>query len=270
MDKKDKYGFQTTSLTMVEKLARGEDWQRFCERYAEPIKNKFKAINWKSGNPLIDAVDEDDAIVAIFEKLKKDLKRYDHAKGRLRVWLSTVIRNAIYDYSQERKKNQKDLLLTSDTQNGVNGDAADPKTVIESYADVDRQQEADKEWVEFLQISAIKFAEICRPWSTRDKDIIKVIKDELSKDKTIRRPSCEIADQFKITEENYRQICHRFVEEVRRQYGKFRNDDPAFFHAIETSSITFEELLDEYLKMDGGDEDEKAERRKNFKDRHLL
>ena len=44
MKKKDPYDFQTTSLTMVEKLARGEDWPRFCDRYYEPIEKVFNAI----------------------------------------------------------------------------------------------------------------------------------------------------------------------------------------------------------------------------------
>ena len=96
MSKKDKYGFQTTSLTLVEKLARGEDWPRFCERYREPIQNVFNAINRKKGC-LVDSADVDDAISAIYLKLKEKLQTsYNPKRGRLRNWLKAVVRNAIF------------------------------------------------------------------------------------------------------------------------------------------------------------------------------
>ena len=130
MNKKDKYGFQTTSLTMVEKLARGEDWPRFCERYREPIKNVFNAINRKKGC-LVDSVDVDDAISAIFLKLNEKLQTsYDPKRGRLRKWLSTVIRNAIFDYCKEREKAQKLLVRVPDCPHDGMGDDAGSETGV--------------------------------------------------------------------------------------------------------------------------------------------
>ena len=256
MNEKDKNGFPLTSDTLVKKLARGEDWPRFCERYREPIKNVFNAINRKKGF-LVDSVDVDDAISAIFLKLKEILQTsYDPKRGRLRNWLSTVVRNAIFDYV---KKNKQPPAASS---NGSDDNVPDLIDTIPA------PEQDDQEWIQFLQFSAIKFAEVRRPWSARDKEIFKVIKEELAKDKPDQRPDKEIADAFGIAETNYRQIRHRYIAEIRKQYDEFKQDDPEFFSAMKKYSISFDALLDEYLKMDG--DGELAKRREKFKDRHLL
>lgn len=261
----NKNGFPTTSDTLVDKLGRGEGWPRFCERYHEPIKNVFNAINRKKGF-LVDSVDVDDAISAIFLKLKKKLQTsYNPKRGRLRRWLSTVVRNAISDYRKEREKDQK-ILSPIASSDGTDGDATDP---IERIPAEEQRIADDKEWIQFLQFSAIKFAEVCRPWSARDKKIFKVIKEELTKEKTDRRSDKEIADVFKISEENLRKIRSRYIAEILKQYNEFKQDDPEFFNAMEKHSISFDALLDEYLKMDGGEE-KLAKQREEFKRRHLL
>ncbi len=267
MSKKDKYGFQTTSLTMIEKLARGEDWPRFCERYYEPIKNVFNAINWKKGC-FVDSVDVDDAIGTIIEKLKGKLQTsYNPKRGRLRNWLSTVIRNAIMDYWKEKKKAQESLLRVSNcTHNGADDDAVDSKTLIEDIPD--KPADDDKEWMGFLAVSAMNIAEVCRPWSARDKEVIRVIKEELAKEKPDRRSDKEIASVFNITEENLRKIRSRYMAEVRKQYHEFEQDDPAFFDTMKKYNISFDALLEEYLKTVGGEE-ELAKRSEEFKERHL-
>ena len=268
MSKKDKYGFQTTSLTLVEKLARGEDWPRFCERYHEPIKNVFNAINWKKGC-LVDSVDVDDAISAIYVKLKEKLQTsYDPNRGRLRRWLSTVVRNAVSDYRKEREKDQEPLVVVPDgSHDGTDDNAVDSKAVIENSPD--KPAADDKEWMGFLAVSSMNIAEVCRPWRARDKEVIKVIKEERVKEKTVRRSDKEIASFFKITEENLRKIRSRYMEEVYKQYHEFEEDDPAFFAAMKKYSISFDDLLDEYLIMVGGEE-ELAARREKFKRQHLL
>ena len=132
----NKNGFPTTSLTLVEKLARGEDWPRFCERYREPIQNVFNAINRKKGC-LVDSADVDDAISAIYLKLKEKLQTsYNPKRGRLRRWLSTVVRNAIFDYRKEREKSQKILVVAPDSSHdGTDDNAEDSKTLIENIPD---------------------------------------------------------------------------------------------------------------------------------------
>ena len=279
MTTKKEIGFPTTSLTLVEKLARGEDWKRFCNRYYEPIRRKFDAINWKKGHP-IDKVNEADAISAIFLKLKAKLQAsyhrrnnafsssYDPAKGRLRAWLSTFVRNAISDYRKDIEKDQEHLMRSCDASICGDDDALDDsKTMIESIPDRDQQLSDDREWMRFLQHSAIKFAETRRPWRARDKRIILVIKEELSKAKIDRRSDAEIADSFGITEVSLRQIRHRFMSEVRKQYDEFKTDDPLYFEALKDNGMTFDALVDEYLKMDGGEEGT-AERREKFKRRN--
>lgn len=270
MNEKNKYGYQTTSLTMVEKLARGEDWPRFCERYSEPIKKVINAINNRRKGCLLRSEEEvADAFGVIIEKLNEKLQTsYDPKRGRLRKWLSTFIRNAIFDYCKEREKAQKPLVQVPGSPHDGNGDdALDAKTVIENIPD--KPTADDEEWIQFLQFSAIKFAEVSRPWSSRDKEVIKVIKEELTKEKTERRSDREIASSFKITAANFRQIRHRYIVEVRKQYDEFKLDDPEFFAARKKYSMLLDVLLDEYLEEFRGEED-LAERREKFKDRHLL
>ena len=177
MNKKDKYGYPTTSLTMVEKLRRGEDWPRFCERYREPIKNELNAISRKKGG-FVRSEEVDDAFGVIIEKLKGKLQTsYNPKRGRLRKWLSTVIRNAIFDYRKEREKSQKILVVAPDSSHdGTDDNAEDSKTLIENIPD--KPAADDKEWMGFLAISSMNIAEVCRPWSARDKEVIKVIKEE--------------------------------------------------------------------------------------------
>ena len=253
MSKKDKYGFQTTSRTMVEKLARGEEeaWKRFCERYYEPITNVFNAINRKFRCP-IGSVEVGNEIHAIIEKLKVTLQTYDPERGKLRKWLSTVVRNAIKDYAKKKAP----VPLPEDYGTG------EPSTEGQQTSD-------DKEWMVFLAISSMNIAEVCRPWSARDKEVIKVIKEERVKEKTVRRSDKEIASFFKITEENLRKIRSRYMKEVYKQYHEFEEDDPAFFAAMKKYSISFDDLLDEYLIKVGGEE-ELAARREKFKRQHLL
>ena len=264
----NKNGFPTTSLTLVEKLARGEGWPRFCKRYHEPIKNVFNAINRKKGF-LVDSVDVNDAISAIFLKLKKKLQTsYNPKRGRLRYWLSTVVRNAIFDYRKEREKSQKTLVGASDSSHdGTDDNAVDSKTVIENSPD--KPAADDKEWMGFLAVSSMNIAEVCRPWRARDKEVIKVIKEERVKEKTVRRSDKEIARFLKITAENLRKIRSRYMAEVVKQYHEFKEDDPAFFAAMKKYSISFDTLLDEYLIKVGGEE-ELAARREKFKRQHLL
>lgn len=258
MSKKDKYGFETTSLTLVERLAHGgskEDWEKFWERYEDPVRNKFNAINRKGGMRQIDEHDVEDAIFVIFDRLRTGIEEsYRHERGRLRDWLSVLVRNAIFDYRKQREKDQSPLRL-------------DGEDSIEKIPD--KAIDADKEWIEFLQLASVKFAITNRPWSARDKRIIKEIKEELMKEKSERRSDADIASQHKITKANLRQIRSRFIKEVRKQYDAFKNDDPAFFKEMERHCISFDALLDEYLKMEGDDR-EIAERRAAFKDRHLL
>ena len=52
-------------------------------------------------------------------------------------------------------------------------------------------------------------------------------------------------------------------------YHEFEEDDPAFFAAMKKYSISFDDLLDEYLIKVGGEE-ELAARREKFKRQHLL
>ena len=276
MNKKDEngsptnpYKFPTTSKSLIVIISTVEGWRRFCERYAEPIKNVLNAINNRRKGRLLRPEEVDDAFGVIIEKLNKKLQTsYDPERGRLRKWLSTVIRNAIFDYCKEREEGQKHLLqVPACSHDGAGDEAADAKTLIENIPD--KPTAYDKEWDKFLQITALNMAEVSRPWSARDKEVIKVIKDELTKEKTERRSGREIASSFKITADNFRQICRRYKAEVRKQYDEFKQDDPDFFDAMKKYSIPFDVLLDEYLKMVGGEEG-LAERREKFKDRHLL
>ena len=120
-----------------------------------------------------------------------------------------------------------------------------------------------------MAVASMNFAEICRPWSARDKKVIKGIKEERTKEKAERRSDKEIARIFKITEVNLRKIRSLYMEEVCKQYDEFKQDAPAFFAAMEKYSISFDALLDEYLIKVGGEE-ELAARREEFKRQHLL
>lgn len=226
----------------------------------------------------------DDAFGVIFEKLNKKLRTYDPKRGRLRKWLSTVIRNAIFDYCKEREKAQKPLVRVPDCPHGETGyDAVDAKIWIENFPD--KSADNNIAWFAFLAVSSMNIAEVSRPWSARDKKIIKVIKEELekvikeelgkviheklTKKKTDRRSDKEIASAFGITEDNLRKIRSRYIAEVCKQYGEFKQDDPPFFAAMKKYSMSFDVLLDEYLKKVGGEKD-LAKRRKEFKGRQLL
>ena len=276
MNKKDKYGFQTTRTSILITISSPEGWERFCERYAEPIKNVLNAINNRRKGRLLRPEEVDDAFGVIIAKLNKKLRTYDPKYGRLRKWLSTVIRNAIFDYCKEREKAQKHLLRVPDCpHDGMGDDAVDAKTLIENIPG--KSADNNMAWLGFLAVSSMNIAEVSRPWSARDKKIIKVIKEELekiiheklTKKKTDRRSDKEIASAFGITEDNLRKIRSRYIAEVRKQYGEFKQDDPPFFAAMKKYSMSFDVLLDEYLKKVGGEKD-LAERRKEFKGRQLL
>ena len=250
----NKYGYPTTSLTMVEKLARGEDWERFYVRYYEPIKRMFLSVN----NGQVAGADVEDALSEIFVKLKQKLQTsYDlekGKKGKLRNWLSTIVRNAIHDYCKRRKKQQAPLL--SNQEDGSNPLANVPAP--QPTAD-------DQEWVEFLQHSSLVLAETCRPWSSRDREIHKAIRESyLAREESARHTDSEIAKSFGITEVNFRQIRSRYFKEVRKQYNEFRNDDPTFFKIVEKAGTSFDALLDKYLQTMGGGEAVVFKKRQGF------
>ena len=264
MDNTDKYGFQPTSLTLVEKLARGEDWERFCTQYYEPIKNKFNAINRKGGKPQIDEGDVDDAISAIILKLELRLQTsYDPKRGRLRDWLSAVVGNAISDYRKEMARN-REIPLPEDDSSITSGELVDNRDY--------RPTSGDEEWTEFLFCSSFTMAKIGRPWSKKVKPIIKEITKERMlkmRDEDIPEDLTDaaIARRFKITEMNLRKIRSRFMKEVRKLYDAFKKDDPAFFETMQKNNKTYDELLDEYLHEVGHGEDVSI-RREEFKAKH--
>lgn len=159
------------------------------------------------------------------------------------------------------------MRVPDSPQDGTDDDAVDSKTSIENIPS--KSVDNNVAWMGFLAVASMNIAEACRPWSARDKKIIKVIKAERVKEKTDRRSDKKIASIFKITEGNLRKIRSRYMEEVYKQYYEFEQDDPAFFAAMKKYSISFDVLLDEYLKKVGGVKD-LAERRKEFKEHHLL
>ncbi|MBR4257592.1 MAG: hypothetical protein IKQ17_01020 [Kiritimatiellae bacterium] len=252
MGNKDKYGFETTSLTLVEKLARGEEWERFCKLYYAPITNKFNAINNSSrsvngaaGKPMVDDVDKDDAIAAIFEKLHKKLQgTYESERGRLRVFLSLLIDHAIKDYCKRRNKERSELIADASDE----GRASIADEVVD---DEGSSSNADVEWVEYLQNEAVRLALTRHPWKADTKLVIKAICEEAKKPtkaqckanakkagvelsdeelaKESQRSDEELAKEFSITAVNLRKIRERFFKEVRKHFEQFRVDDPGFF-----------------------------------------
>lgn len=228
---KDKYGFDTTSATLVEKLSRGEDWERFCKLYAQPIRDKFNAINHRKGvKPLVPAVDEEDALAKIFEKLKKKLEgSYDPKRGKLRAWLAHVINNAVIDYCKDLAENQALLTLDAPDEDGNTFDPPDDKS--------QRFNDGDVEWVRYLRKTALYLAYARHPWKESTKAAIKAICQEDSKgtaedakkDNVKRLTDDELGKSLSMTGANIRKIRERFYAEVRKRFDEFRNDDPEYF-----------------------------------------
>lgn len=238
----DKYGFKTTSLTLVEKLSRGEDWERFCLMYHAPIRKYFAAVNARRGCE-IKAVDVDDAVDVLFVKLNRlfqgkgtsggEVKGYDPKKGRLHKWLYELIRNEIHEYYKRIAKVPIPIL---DAPN-EDGDTRDIPAGELMWSDPGCDQ-----WIEYLRETAIKLAYERPARASQTKQIIRVLLQEDSKEKP-RRDS-EIAEEFSTTPENVRKIRERFYGEVRKLFNQFRMDDPDFFDECVKSGRFQEDFKD--------------------------
>ena len=224
----NKYGFKTTSLTLVEKLSRGEDWDRFCLLYHAPIRKCFMAVNARRGYE-INAADVDDAISALFLKLNRlfqgkgtdgdEVKGYDPKKGRLHNWLYTTIRNAIHDYYNSIAKDPIQPTLDAPNEDGNTMDVLGSECL---WHDLGCDQ-----WIKYLRETAVTLAYERRAWASQTKQIIRALLQEDSKKEP--RQDSEIATEFSTTPENVRKIRERFYAEVRKRFNQFKIDDPDFF-----------------------------------------
>lgn len=225
---KDKYGFGTTSLTLVEKLSRGEDWERFCLMYHAPIRKRFIAVNASRGFE-IKAGDVDDAISALFLKLNREfqgkgktggkVKGYNHKEKRLHDWLYMKISSAIHDYYNSIAKYPIQPTLDTPNEDGETMDVLGSESL---WYDLGCDQ-----WIKYLQETAVTLAYERRAWTKQTKQIINALLQEARKKKP--RRASEIAKEFSTTPENVRKIRERFYAEVRKRFNQFKMDDPDFF-----------------------------------------
>lgn len=211
----DKFGFKTTSLTMVEKLSKGEDWERFCNLYHAPIKMCLEKQNLGLG--VVSETDIDDAVSAVFEKLKRGLQKYEPKEGKkFRYWLFTVIRNAIRDYGRVDRKKKAELTLDVENENGETRELPDPNAVS--------PDKGSEDWILFLQKCAIHYAYVRHTWKDIQKKVIKAyVIDRQARD------ADTVAREFDTTPENVRKIKERFCKVAREYYEQYKDDDRDFF-----------------------------------------
>lgn len=223
---KDKYGFDKTSTTLVEKLSRGEDWERFCALYAKPIREKFNACNLgNGGGACISDVDQEDALAKIFEKLKVKLAgKYDPDKGHLRNWLSRVIRNAVVDYCKEVAGNRSQLTFDKPDEDGKTHDPRDKEQLREFLSN-----NGDLEWISYLKKTALYMACERHPWQEKTKMAIMAICENAQRPKGDQLTNDELARSLSMTGANMRKICERLRTVAKKYLNEFRNDDPEFF-----------------------------------------
>ena len=221
----DTYGFKTTSMTMVEKLSRGEDWERFCNLYHDPIKMFLQKKNGYLH--CISEPDLDDAVAAVFEKLNRVLqgkgargnpiKGYEAQEGKkFRQWLYKLIENAIKDWGEKDRKKKSELTLDVADEDG------ETMAVPDEHAA--RPDKGSEDWILFLQKCAIHYAYVRHTWKEIQKKIIKVyVIDQQGSDAE------SVAREFGTTPENVRKIKERFCKVAREYYAQYKDDDRDFF-----------------------------------------
>lgn len=231
-DNNERTQFPMTSETLVDKLQRGEAWERFCKSYYGPIYASFMNLNEKR-NGEIPANDVDDAVAWIFDYLKlifqgKNRKgeagraTYEYGKGRLRGWLYRIIGNAMHDYWREEYGEGQVKERASLDVPGEDGESREVAESESVFYDI-----GSDNWVKFLQQAAVKEAMRARVRSETSQNIIGVIIRESHKEATLS--DADIASECKSTEANVRKVRERFYKDVRKCFENYRVDDPEFF-----------------------------------------
>lgn len=95
--------------------------QRACDvrderAWSEFVQNYRRFILYVLNELGVLRDDLEDVTQQILLALTRDLPSYDHTRGRFRTWLSTVIRNAAYDYFRKKNCRQKHLRVLEDEQ----------------------------------------------------------------------------------------------------------------------------------------------------------
>lgn len=229
-DDNERTQFPMTSETLVDKLHRGEAWERFCKAYYGPIYAAFVKIN-VARNGQIPETDVDDAVARIFEKLKLKFQSknangetgsatYDYGKGHLRGWLKTFIGNAMHDYWKNEGGGRKvQPLLDQPAEDGSVREVPESES---AFYDI-----GSDDWIAFLQQAAVKEARSKRVRSAMSQNIISVIIRKFYKEEPLS--DADIASECKSTEENVRKVRSRFFKDVRECFKKYPVDDPEFF-----------------------------------------
>lgn len=226
-----KTDFPKTSETLVDKLQRGEAWDRFCRSYYGPIYAAFMKIN-VDRNGQIPESEVDDAIAWIFENLKFKFQgmnakgetgkaRFEYGKGHLRGWLKTFIGHAMHDYWKEEHGGRRVLPLLD--QPDDDGSVREMSESESAFYDI-----GSDDWIVFLWRAAIKealsFGKIRRGASQKIVNyIIRATEENRYAD------DASIASECKTTEANVRQVRKRFREDVEKCFSRYRIDDPDFF-----------------------------------------
>ena len=160
-------------------------------------------------------------IADIFRRLKKGVQSsYNPQKGRLRVWMGVLVDRAIKQYYKDRNKEKSELLLDAENDDGAT--LKDNIGVADDY-------DVDRDWISYLQETAMDMAFTRHPWKKETKGVIKVMCDEMRKEPKEQRKDEELASELSITPASLRKIRERFCKEARKWFERFQSLEPESF-----------------------------------------
>jgi RNA polymerase sigma-70 factor (ECF subfamily) len=176
-------------------------WTDFVAFYENFIYHILYCLN-------INTTDADDLVQDILLKLWKNLKTYDPEKGRFRIWLNRVVRNAAYNFFDTVKRQRQ--LLESEQQFAE---------ILQTMSSDDMENLIQAEWSNYITSYALnRLKDI---FSGQAINVFSMSLDGLSAD--------DIAKELNLTRDSVytlkNRVKARFIKEVHALVREFEGED---------------------------------------------
>jgi RNA polymerase sigma-70 factor (ECF subfamily) len=198
----------STHASLFVPLQRGEssprEWAAFHARYHDVIltwcRRRELPLEWA-----------EDLTQEIWLKLLREIRTYDHAKGRFRSWLKAVVNNTLTDFWRRRRNNPE--------RGGVGGTA-----FLEQLADITSPQAADELSLAIEQQANTSAAEVLARVRARVREatwqaFYQTLVDE--------RPAKEVAQALGLSVSAVYKHTYRVKQLLCEEYRHVHAGDPA-------------------------------------------